>query len=455
MFVDDGPAPADFPLGVASNGQYCKRYGGKRHHFGSVNRGWRAALAKFQRDWPYILLGKPVPESAEAAAATLDYLANKFVENELGRYKRGEITAGTFLEVKNTLDLVLAHFAKDRSATTLLPDDFAQLRHALSRKWAKDDAGNWHALKDIPVGVDYHKRRIIHTRAMFKYSVANEYLAKLPRYGESFKLPPLSLLRKARRTRAREHGPKRFPKEQCPLIFHACGSPLDAMFLLSVLCGYNEIDCAYLPTKAVNLDKGFIDFDRVKTGVYRRVAIHPALADAFRRAAANRPDPAPGTENNIVYQEDGCEPVRVKDLFFLTKFGMPWSFTSVAEKDGVPQTIQHKGGIGKEFDRVLAALSRKYPKGIGEMQFKRKGISFGTGRHTFESNAKRIAFIAKDENIIDFIMGHSSGAMSQWYDHPPDDDLKAVADAVYGRLFLPDQPAESGTANVAPLRIAQ
>jgi hypothetical protein len=60
----DGNPPADFPLGVASNGQYCKKYQQRRHHFGAVSAGWRAALERYAHDWPFILAGKAPPADA-------------------------------------------------------------------------------------------------------------------------------------------------------------------------------------------------------------------------------------------------------------------------------------------------------------------------------------------------------------------------------------------------------
>ena len=91
MSDPDGSPSADFALGVASNGQYCKKYLLRRHHFGAVSAGWRAALERFHHDWPFILAGKappPLPGNG-ADPVSLDYAANKFVERELARSSSG------------------------------------------------------------------------------------------------------------------------------------------------------------------------------------------------------------------------------------------------------------------------------------------------------------------------------------------------------------------------------
>ena len=167
-----------------------------------------------------------------------------------------------------------------------IADDFADLRYALGRKWTRDEeSGRWSMNRERAVGPDLQKRRIIHVRAMFNYARESRLLADVPLYGDEFKIVPIAQLRKARRSRAREHGPTLFPQEQVPLIHAAC----DVAFLLSVLCGFNEADCGPLPMRALDLKNGFIDFDRVKTGVYRRVALPRALKAALKAVLDARP----------------------------------------------------------------------------------------------------------------------------------------------------------------------
>ena len=50
----------------------------------------------------------------------------------------------------------------------------------------------------------------------------------------------------------------------------AVNPTLRAMILLGVNCGFNNKDCADLPLKALDLDGGWINFPRPKTGIPRR-----------------------------------------------------------------------------------------------------------------------------------------------------------------------------------------
>jgi integrase len=130
---------------------------------------------------------------------------------------------------------------------------------------------------------------------------------------------------------------------------------------------------------------------------------------------------------------------------FITSRGRPWVIRKVKLDDkGVPTTETHQDSVALEFNKVLKALG-----------VKRFGCGFGTGRHTFESHALRVA----DKSLVDTIMGHSTGEMSQRYDHALDDDLIALAKGVRSRV-LPDakqwdelRPAAGATAG--GLRIAQ
>lgn len=453
MHDPDGKLPGGFPLGVASNGQYCKKFRRKRYHFGSILAGWKAALKRFQHDWPFVLAGRvppPMADGERCMLTSLDYIANEFVRYQLARTRRDELSAGCYIEIRNTIDIVLTHWGQERDARTLLPVDFSDLRHALKQKWTRSpNTRRWSIQPDRPIGPDLLKRRIIHVRAMFNHARANRLIPDLPLYGKEFKIVPIADIRRARRNRAREHGVKLFPVEQIKPIYDACDGQLQAAFLLSILCGFNEADCGFLPQKSLDLKNGFIDFDRVKTGVYRRVALPPVLVDALKTALASRPEPK--DPEAIVHREPGSPPVKAKELLFITPEGNPWVTYRVKEIDGQPDKINHHGGFGKRLVEVLISLDLKCPDGLGGLKFKRKGISFGAGRHTFESHAKRVG----DDNIVDFIMGHTSSGMDKWYDHPPDADLRSVATAVYLRLFHPDQPFEAAASATTPmLRLA-
>ena len=41
-------------------GQYCKQHRGRQFYFGMLN-DWKAALANYEREWPYIKEGRTPP----------------------------------------------------------------------------------------------------------------------------------------------------------------------------------------------------------------------------------------------------------------------------------------------------------------------------------------------------------------------------------------------------------
>ncbi len=57
---------------------------------------------------------------------------------------------------------------------------------------------------------------------------------------------------------------------------------LRAMILLGVNCGFGNMDCAELQLSAANLETGWIDFPRPKTGIGRRCPLWPETVDAIQ-----------------------------------------------------------------------------------------------------------------------------------------------------------------------------
>jgi integrase len=69
------------------------------------------------------------------------------------------------------------------------------------------------------------------------------------------------------------------------------GVMLRAMILLGVNAGFGNGDCAALPLSAVNLETGWVQFPRPKTGIERRCALWPETVAALRTAIEARPKP--------------------------------------------------------------------------------------------------------------------------------------------------------------------
>src|SRR5262249_36888381 len=180
-------------------------------------------------------------------------------------------------------------------------------------------------------------------------------------------------------------------------LLDAAGTPLKAMLLLGINCGFGNADCGNLPLTALDLERGWIDFPRPKTGIARRCPLWPETVAALREALARRPEPKK--------PEDA-------GLAFVTKYGLRWA------KDTSTNPVSQETG------KLLKAL------GING----RKGLGFYTIRHVFRT----VADEAKDQPAADHIMGHESPHMSSVYRETIGDArLKAVADHVHDWLFPP------------------
>jgi integrase len=179
------------------------------------------------------------------------------------------------------------------------------------------------------------------------------------------------------------------------------GPSLRTMVLLAINCGFGNSDCGTLPRTALDLDAGWIDFARAKTGIPRRCPLWPETIAAIKDTLAKRHEPKEEADAGL----------------FITKYGYGWS------KD------TSTNPVSQETKKLLNNLGIK----------SRKGIGFYTLRHTFRT----VADEAKDQPACDYLMGHESPHMSSVYrERINDARLRAVTDYVHAWLFLPAVAAE-------------
>jgi integrase len=433
----DGKLPQDFPLTIASNGQYAKKHQGKRWHFGAVSAGWRAAIARYTNDWPYIIQGKVPPPIAASGvdAASFEFVARSWIAHQIRRLDRGEIKGPSFITMRNAAEIAAAHLGGKRRIVHMTPADFGSLRDALAFEWIKEGEGEAQRWTKTAkrLGPAALANRVAYLRSMFLWAGPNgeKLLPSAPNYGTGFRTVSERTLSKSRRVREREHGQKVFEPDQILPIFNELPTEqLQAMFLLSINCGFTAVDCGCLPWRSVNLDakQPFIDFPRVKTGAERpRLFLWPETVALLRAVRKLELSAAPGMEDFIVFQDRGDEgepigdPIRLKDCVFITQRGRPWwHVTTHKDANGIPTTASHRSAIPEMFDPALVTL-----------EIKKKGCGFGTGRHTFETYAKRVA----DPALVDTVMGHTERSMGDRYDHALDADLLAMVNGVRDRLL--------------------
>ncbi len=375
----------DFPLFPHATRRWAKKIRGRMHYFGPWDDP-DGALKKYLEQKDDLHAGRK-PRS-DPGATTVKELANAFLNHKRALVDAGELSPLTWGDYKTACDEVVAAFGKGRLLADVGPDDFASLRERLARKWGPQRLG----------------KTIQFVRCAFKYAYEAGLLGRPVRFGPGFKRPSKKVLRLHRA----KQGTKLFSAEEVRAMIDGAlvvgaegpelvgpGVQLRAMLLLGINCGFGNSDCGNLPQAALDLERGWADYPRPKTGIARRCPLWPETVAAIREALASRP--APKKEEHA-------------GLVFLTRCGDSW------------HTGTTDGPLSREVGKLLRRL------GING----RKGLGFYTLRHTFRT----VADGAKDQPAADHIMGHEVPHMSSVYrEGISDERLRAVADHVLDWLF--------------------
>jgi hypothetical protein len=234
---------------------------------------------------------------------------------------------------------------------------------------------------------------ITRVKSVFKYGLDNGLIEKPVRFGGEFCKPDKAVLRRHRA----QNGEKMLEADQLRSLIETAGVPLRAMILLGINAGFGNHDCATLPRSALDLDAGWLNFPRPKTGIARRCPLWPETLAAVREAVAQRPAPKDEADT---------------DLVFLQASGRRW-----VRNTGKSRT----DNVSVQFSELLKRLG-----------LYRDGLSFYTLRHVFRT----VVDAARDPVAIDLIMGHSDPSMGGHYrERIEDSRLWAVADHVRQWLF--------------------
>lgn len=374
----DKPRP-DFPLFPHANGHWAKKVRGKLHYFGP----WadpEGALARWDADKGDLLEGR-TPARATEEGLTIRKLANHYLTAKKHRVDTGEVSPRTFAEYHANCKLVGDAFGLNRLVSDLTSADFEALRHRIGKTKG-------------PVALKNEVQRV---RSIFKFAFDQGLIQSPVRWGQGFKGPSKNVLRRLKAAQ----GEREFDAADIKAMLAKAGQPMKAMILLGINCGFGNNDCAKLPLKAINLETGWVNFPRPKTGVRRRCPLWPETVAAVREALAERPAPN--------HEEDA-------KLVFITRWGASW------------EMVDSDSPVSKEMRKLL--------KKVG---ITTKGVSFYALRHTFATQGGE----SRDQPAVDHIMGHSVEDMPSNYRHGISDErLRAVTNTVRAWLFGgPAKPA--------------
>jgi integrase len=361
----------EFPLYAHPSGRWAKKIRGRFYYFGRwADPG--AALQEYLDQKDDLHAGR-TPRAHHDALIVKD-ACNAFLNEKKAKVEAGELCQRTYSEYKVASDTVIAAFGKRRRVADLGPDDFAALRKRMAAKFGPVRLCN----------------QIQSVRSIFKYAYDADLIDRPMRFGPSFKKPSAKTLRLHRA----KVGPKLFSAEDIRRMLDAADPQFRAMILLAINAGFGMSDCGKLPSSALDLENGWADFPRPKTGIARRCPLWPETAQAIKEAGAVRSAPKDPADNGLV---------------FLTAQGRPWNKTDMSS----PAVFK--------FTALLRRLGIKRPR-----------IGFYSLRHTFRT----IADEARDQVAVDHIMGHIDASMASHYrESIGDDRLRAVAEHVRKWLF--------------------
>lgn len=366
----------EFPLFPHATKRWAKKIRGKMEYFGPWDDP-DGAIEDYERRKDALHAGRK--PRIEGEGLTVKDMVNAFLNAKLESMDAGEIVPRTWQDYKEAGDILINTFGKRRLVADIGPDDFAKLRNKLAKKWGPKTLANV----------------ITRIRVAFKYASDNGLIDRPVIYGSAFKRPSKKTLRIDRAKK----GPKLFTRDEILAMLNKTEGQMKAMLLLGINCGMGNSDCGTLPMSALDLDAGWLDFARPKTGIPRRAALWPETVQAIREAIAERPA-AKNPEH--------------AGLVFITKYGAPWA------KQSTDNTL------AKEMGKLMRALKING----------RIGLGFYTLRHVFRTMADE----SRDQPACDYAMGHEGPHMSVMYRETISDArLKAVSEYVHKWLFAKSQ----------------
>ncbi len=254
-----------FPLFLHANGQWTKKIRGKHHHFGT-NRD--AAVKKYLEQKEDLEAGRtPRPPDGQYHL-TVEDMVNLCLTRKEDKVASGELRRRTFKEYRRAGRRLVRVLGRNRLVEDLTPGDFAKVRRDLQRT-----AKSLSTIKS-----DIRKMMVF-----FNFAEDEGYVEKAIRTGEAFKSPTAAAMRRERAQRDE----RMFSAEQIRALLAAANPQMKAMILLGINCAFGNTDCATLMRNKLDLDRGWHNFPRPKTGVARHAPLWPETVKALQAVLAH------------------------------------------------------------------------------------------------------------------------------------------------------------------------
>jgi integrase len=362
----------EFPLFPHATKRWAKKIRGQLVYFGPWDDP-DGALQKYLDQKTDLHAGRKPRQDTEAV--TVKDVVNAFLNHKDSQVESGELSTRTRHDYQETGDLLIAELGKRRLVSDLRPDDFAALRKKIAKRW----------------GLHRIAKNIQYTRSIFKFAIESGLIEKPVLFGPGFARPSK---KNFRLEKARQEV-KLFTADEIHKLLKDSTPSMKPMILLGVNCGFGNADCATLPMRALDLEKGWINFPRPKTGLARRCPLWPETVQAIREWLEQRPTQAEETH---------------VDLVFITAKGGSW----MKETSDNP--------ISKEMRKLMKTVKLNGSR------------NFYTLRHTHRTISDEVC----DARASGYIMGHVDPSMASHYvEKIADDRLRRITDHIRAWLFAP------------------
>lgn len=344
--------------------------------------------AKFKALWE----PAKAPPPPAADALTVKALLNLF----LARQQRKGISARAWEEYADAFGDFAKAVGENTRAVDLTPGDFERARRAWAKRFGPHRLGKF----------------VTMVRSAFKWARKPPHRLPEPDYADDFELPGKREYRLAKEaSRVDAGGTLAFEADDVGRLLAKANRNLRAMILLGLNCGYGNEDVSALPRAVVDLDGGWLNYARGKTGIRRRCPLWSETAESLRAVLAYR-----------VKSRRRPEAFESPSLVFLTRHGRPYVEDVRSGKSG---KLLHKDDVSVAFGKLCAAAGVSRP-----------GRNFYSLRRTFRTLADETG----DQRAIALIQGRELGDIDTVYvQHIADSRLLAVTDHVRRRLGLDPQ----------------
>ncbi|TWU36017.1 tyrosine-type recombinase/integrase [Novipirellula artificiosorum] len=366
----------DFPLFPHASGQWAKKVLGQMHYFG-VWADPVAAEKEWERQKLALLEGRDPDEAIYGE--TVGWLCNAFVESKALQKERSELSERSFKDYRRVAKEIATHFGKGRRLDSIRPSDFERYRNSFPDTWG-------------PTTINSQLRLV---RVLFKYANDIEVTKRPIRYSIGLKAVPKSTVRKHQATQ----DAKEYTADEVWRLYHESPQPMRAFILLGLNAAYGTMDIARLRIDDIDFKNHWLGVMRGKTGIARGCWLWPETLTALREAIDAKP----------YTTRPSLEP-----LAFITTHRRPWA------EDG---STSHP--LTMAFNKLKKAAEIDKP-GVGHYAL----------RHTFAT----VASGARDQQAVDYVMGHIDNTMAGNYREGIDPKrVKAVCQFVR-RWFLAGKP---------------